>query len=106
MVVAIRRGHERLAGGLGNIELHAGDTLVVVPEKTSTVKSSSLIVSLFGQWAGRPVLGSIAQKSLTVLFGFMMVIAAALLNVLPIIKGLAAYLVVLIATGVVTFAEL
>ena len=33
VVVAIRRGHERLEGGLGNITLNAGDTLVLVPGK-------------------------------------------------------------------------
>ncbi len=34
VVVAIRRGHERLEGGLGNITLTAGDTLILVPGKT------------------------------------------------------------------------
>lgn len=33
VVVAIRRGHERLEGGLGSIALAAGDTLVLVPGK-------------------------------------------------------------------------
>ncbi|MCV5836505.1 TrkA C-terminal domain-containing protein, partial [Escherichia coli] len=33
VVVAIRRGHERLEGGLGSITLAPGDTLVLVPGK-------------------------------------------------------------------------
>ncbi|WEM44065.1 SLC13 family permease [Photobacterium sp. DA100] len=106
VVVAIRRGHERLAGGLGNIELHAGDTLVVVPGKTFNSKKQQLnreFVLVNGLDSSARL---DSQKSLTVLLGFMVVIAAALLNVLPIIKGLAAYLLLLIASGVVTFAEL
>ncbi|MBC7002534.1 SLC13 family permease [Photobacterium sp. BZF1] len=106
VVVAIRRGHERLAGGLGNIELHAGDTLVIVPGKTFNSKKQQLnreFVLVNGLDSSARL---DSQKSFTVLLGFMMVIAAALLNVLPIIKGLAAYLVLLIASGVVTFTEL
>ncbi|UTV27476.1 SLC13 family permease [Photobacterium atrarenae] len=106
VVVAIRRGHERLGGGLGNIELHAGDTLVVVPGKTFHDKKQQLnreFVLVNG-------LDSSARldslKSLSVLFGFLAVIAAALLHVLPIINGLAAYLLLLIATGIISFAEI
>ncbi|MGR5066321.1 SLC13 family permease [Photobacterium sp. DNB22_13_2] len=106
VVVAIRRGHERLAGGLGNIELHAGDTLVVVPGKNFNTKKQQLnreFVLVNGLDSSARL---DSQKSTMVLFGFMLVIAAALLDALPIIKGLAGYLVLLIVFGVVTFAEL
>ncbi|MCW8331859.1 SLC13 family permease [Photobacterium sp. SDRW27] len=106
VVVAIRRGHERLAGGLGNIELHAGDTLVVVPGKTFNEKKQQLnreFVLVNGLDSSARLDGS---KSMAVLAGFMAVIAAALLDVLPIINGLTAYLLALVATGIVSFAEI
>ncbi len=34
MVVAVKRGQERLQGGLGSIVLQTGDTLLLVPGKT------------------------------------------------------------------------
>ncbi|WP_299021456.1 SLC13 family permease [uncultured Photobacterium sp.] len=106
VVVAIRRGHERLAGGLGNIELHAGDTLVVVPGKTFKEKKRQLnreFVLVNGLDSSARLDSS---KSFGVLAGFMGVIAAALLDVFPIINGLAAYLLVLVVTGIITFAEI
>ncbi|KJG35093.1 potassium transporter TrkA [Photobacterium angustum] len=106
VVVAIRRGHERLAGGLGNIELHAGDTLVIVPGKKFQQKKATLdreFVLVNG-------LDSSARldntKSAAVLMGFLTVISLALLDVLPIIKGLAIYLFVMVAVGIISFAEL
>lgn len=106
VVVAIRRGHERLAGGLGNIELHAGDTLVVVPGKTFYEKKQQLnreFVLVNGLDSSAKL---DSKKSCWVLLGFASVIGAALIGVLPIIKGLALYLVGLIALGVISFAEL
>ncbi|WP_064601729.1 SLC13 family permease [Photobacterium sp. J15] len=106
VVVAIRRGHERLAGGLGNIELHAGDTLVVVPGKTFGEKKQRLnreFVLVNGLDSSARLDSS---KSFAVLAGFMGVIAAALLDIFPIINGLAAYLLVLLATGIISFAEI
>lgn len=106
VVVAIRRGHERLAGGLGNIELHAGDTLVIVPGKEFQSKKQQLnreFVLVNGLDSSAKLDG---RKSITVLLGFLAVIASALLEVLPIINGLAAYLMLLIFTGIISFAEL
>ncbi len=106
VVVAIRRGHERLGGGLGNIELHAGDTLVVVPGKTFNDKKQQLnreFVLVNGLDSSARLDSS---KSLSVLVGFMGVIAAALLEVFPIINGLAAYLLILVVTGIISFAEI
>jgi len=106
VVVAIRRGHERLGGGLGNIELHAGDTLVVVPGKAFNEKKQQLnreFVLVNGLDSSARLDSS---KSLSVLLGFMGVIAAALLEVFPIINGLAAYLLILVVTGIISFAEI
>ncbi|MGF1689097.1 SLC13 family permease [Photobacterium japonica] len=106
VVVAIRRGHERLAGGLGNIELHAGDTLVVVPGKTFEQKKQQLnreFVLVNGLDSSARL---DSQKSIAVLIGFAAVIASTLLGDISIIKGLAAYLLVLVLTGIITFPEL
>ncbi|MGR5149824.1 SLC13 family permease [Photobacterium alginatilyticum] len=106
VVVAIRRGHERLGGGLGNIELHAGDTLVIVPGKAFNEKKQQLnreFVLVNGLDSSARL---DSRKSFSVLAGFMGVIAAALLDILPIINGLAAYLLVLVATGIITFTEI
>ncbi|KMV29095.1 SLC13 family permease [Photobacterium swingsii] len=106
VVVAIRRGHERLAGGLGNIELHAGDTLVVVPGKTFHANKQQLnrefvLVSGLDSSARLD-----SKKSIAVLLGFMAVISGALIGGFPIIKGLAGYLLLLVAVGIISFAEL
>ena len=106
VVVAIRRGHERLAGGLGHIELRAGDTLVIVPGKLFQQKQTMLereFVLING-------LDSSARldrrRSTTVLVGFLSVIILALTDCLPLIKGLAVYLLVLVALGIISFGEL
>ncbi|MCD9542804.1 TRAP transporter large permease subunit [Photobacterium carnosum] len=106
VVVAIRRGHERLAGGLGNIELRAGDTLVIVPGKLFNQKQTKLereFVLVNG-------LDSSARldryRSTTVLVGFLSVIVLALADWLPLIKGLAVYLVLLVGLGIISFGEL
>ncbi|WP_133406765.1 SLC13 family permease [Parashewanella tropica] len=106
VVVAIRRGHERLAGGLGNIELHAGDTLVVVPGKTFKDKKQQLnreFVLVNGLDSSARL---DSNKSFAVLAGFTSVIAAALFGILPLINGLAVYLLVLVASGIISFSEI
>ncbi len=106
VVVAIRRGHERLEGGLGNVRLTAGDTLVLVPGKRfeaerRTHSREFVLVNDLDSTARLD-----ANKSTMVLLGFATVIGLALLDVLPLLKGLAGYLLVLLATGIVTFGEL
>ncbi|WP_117235817.1 SLC13 family permease [Vibrio maerlii] len=106
VVVAIRRGHERLEGGLGNINLTAGDTLVVVPGKRFESERAKhrrefLLINDLDSSAKLD-----ANKSALVLFGFAAVIGAALLDLIPIIKGLAVYLLAVIAFGVVQLSEL
>ncbi|UAB70001.1 SLC13 family permease [Vibrio sp. SCSIO 43132] len=106
VVVAIRRGHERLEGGLGNVRLTAGDTLVLVPGKRFEAERQShsrefVLVNDLDSTARLD-----ANKSAMVLAGFATVIGLALLDVLPLLKGLAGYLLILLAAGTVTFSEL
>ncbi|PKF80483.1 SLC13 family permease [Vibrio sp. vnigr-6D03] len=106
VVVAIRRGHERLEGGLGNVRLTAGDTLVLVPGKRFEAerRTHSREFVLVNDLDSTARLDS--NKSTMVLLGFASVIGLALLEVLPLLKGLAGYLLVLLAAGIVTFNEL
>ncbi len=106
VVVAIRRGHERLEGGLGNITLTAGDTLVLVPGKRfeDQRQQHSKEFVLMNDLDSSAKLD--ADKSALVLLGFAAVIGLALTNMLPIIKGLAGFLLLLVAFGVVQLNEL
>ncbi|EGQ7757405.1 SLC13 family permease [Vibrio vulnificus] len=106
VVVAIRRGHERLEGGLGNITLAAGDTLVVVPGKRFEAERQAHRKEfvLMNDLDSSARLDS--HKSTLVLIGFMAVIAAALTGLVPIIKGLALYLLALVVFGIVQLNEL
>lgn len=106
VVVAIRRGHERLEGGLGKIELQAGDTLVLVPGKhfeqsKQQLKREFVIISDLDSAAKLD-----GDKSSLVLLGFAGVIAAELLGLFPIIKGLSVYLLALLGLGVINIGEL
>lgn len=106
VVVAIRRGHERLEGGLGNITLMPGDTLIIVPgkrfeaERAANRREFVLINDL----------DSSAKldgcKSTCVLVGFVVVILASLLELVPVIKGLSIYILLLLAFGIVQLGEL
>ncbi|SDH84810.1 Di-and tricarboxylate transporter [Vibrio xiamenensis] len=106
VVVAIRRGHERLEGGLGSVVLSAGDTLVLVPGK----RFNSERKTQRREFVQVNDLDSSARlddkKSLLVLLGFVAVIGVSLLDVLPLIKGLSLYLLALLAAGIVQLSEL
>ncbi len=106
VVVAIRRGHERLEGGLGNITLTAGDTLILVPGKRfeEQRQQHSKEFVLMNDLDSSAKLD--ADKSTFVLLGFASVIGLALADVVPIIKGLAGFLLLLVAFGVVQLGEL
>ncbi|OEF50841.1 potassium transporter TrkA [Enterovibrio norvegicus] len=105
VVVAIRRGHEKLEGGLGNITLLAGDTLVIVPGKGFVAHKKQLereFVLVNGLDSSARLDGAM---SAWVLAGFATVIGSALLEWVPLLNGLAAYLMVLLLTGVVNLGE-
>ncbi|WP_434566293.1 SLC13 family permease [Vibrio chagasii] len=106
VVVAIRRGHERLEGGLGNITLTAGDTLILVPGKRfeEQRQQHNKEFVLMNDLDSSAKLD--ADKSALVLLGFTSVIGLALLDIVPIIKGLAGFLLLLVAFGIVQLSEL
>ncbi|CAH0532439.1 hypothetical protein VST7929_00268 [Vibrio stylophorae] len=106
VVVAIRRGHERLAGGLGNVVLLPGDTLVVVPGRQfmQELRRHPRDFVLINDLDSSARLDR--QKSAWVLAGFAAVMALGIGGLLPIINGLAAYLLLLLCFRVVTLNEL
>ncbi|CAH6814219.1 Sulfate permease, Trk-type [Vibrio chagasii] len=106
VVVAIRRGHERLEGGLGNITLTAGDTLILVPGKRfeEQRQQHNKEFVLMNDLDSSAKLD--ADKSALVLLGFTSVIGLALLDMVPIIKGLAGFLLLLVVFGIVQLSEL
>ncbi|MEZ8651594.1 SLC13 family permease [Vibrio splendidus] len=106
VVVAIRRGHERLEGGLGNITLTAGDTLILVPGKRfeEQRQQHNKEFVLMNDLDSSAKLD--ADKSTFVLLGFASVIGLSLADVVPIIKGLSGFLLLLVAFGVVQLGEL
>lgn len=106
VVVAIRRGHERLEGGLGSVKLAAGDILVLVPGKGfhSARQDNAKEFVLINDLDSSAKLDS--RKSAIALFGFAAVIVLSLTGVIPIIKGLAGYIVVMLAIGAIGISEL
>jgi len=106
VVVAIRRGHERLEGGLGHITLAAGDTLVLAPGKRFEAELSrhNREFLLMNDLDSSAKLDS--SRSNLVLFGFVSAIALSLLDILPVIKGLAGYLLIMLLCGIVNITEL
>lgn len=106
VVVAIRRGHERLEGGLGNITLTAGDTLVLVPGKRfeSERQAHRREFVLINDLDSSAKLDQ--SKSTLVLLGFAGVIGCSLLGYVPIIKGLSLYLLAMIVMGIIQVGEI
>ncbi|MCA1930355.1 SLC13 family permease [Rheinheimera sp.] len=104
VVVAVKRGQERLQGGLGSIVLQTGDTLLLVPGKTfhqnSKLNKEFLLVNGVDS-ATRLSL----RRSWGVLSAFVAVIALSMTGELPLLKGLVLLLIGLMATGIVSLQE-
>ena len=104
-VVALRRGGQRLSGKLGGITLQAGDSLMLAVGgdffQRRNVDRNFLVV---GSQALAPDLGTF--KSLVVALGMLLAVALAALNVFPLVKGLAALLVVMLLLRVLRLGEL
>lgn len=105
VVVAVKRGQERLQGGLGSIVLQTGDTLLLVPGKTfqqnSKLNKEFLLVNGVDS-ATRLSL----RRSWGVLSAFVAVVALSMTGELPLLKGLVLLLIGLMATGIVSLQEI
>lgn len=99
-VVGIRRGHEQLTGGLGEIPLKPGDCLILAPGKRFTDNNN--LAREFIYMSGFEVQSHFsAVKSSLILTSFFAVLASALFLDAPLVKGLVALLVGFILTGIV-----
>lgn len=104
-VIAIRRGHDRLQGGLGQVRLQAGDSLILAPgsefyELPNLKREFVYISGLDLQAHLKP------QKSNLVLAGFVAVLGLSIFDVVPLVKGLLVFLIALFAIGAVKVTEL
>ncbi|MDP5053644.1 MAG: SLC13 family permease [Congregibacter sp.] len=104
-VVGIRRGGERLSGKFGTITLQAGDSLMLAIGgdfySRRNVDKNFLVV---GSKAVQTPLSATVNN--VVGLGMLAVIALAVVDALPFIKGLLGMLVLMLALGVVRAGEL
>lgn len=104
-VLAIRRGHQPLKGGLGDIQLQAGDVLLVTPGDGFC--RNTKLASEFAAVSGLDLSVRLdPRRSQWVLGGFLVTILASLTGVLPLVKGLILLLMSYIAIGAVSLSEL
>jgi di/tricarboxylate transporter len=104
-VIAIRRGHDRLQGGLGQVRLQAGDSLILAPGsefyQLPNLKREFVYISGLDLQTHLK-----SKKSNLVLAGFVAVIGLSIFDVVPLVKGLLVFLIALFAMGAVKVTEL
>ncbi len=104
-VIAVRRGSERLRGPLADVPLEVGDTLVLVVgpdfDKRNNLQRNFIVVR-----RAQVQKFTDARKGVLALAGFVAVIAAAALGWVDLLKGLLVLLVVFLAMGLASAADL
>jgi di/tricarboxylate transporter len=105
VVVAVKRGQERLQGGLGSIVLQTGDTLLLVPGKTFHQNSKLAKEFLLVNGVDSATRLSL-RRSWGVLSAFVAVIGLSMTGELPLLKGLVLLLIGLMATGIISLQEI
>ena len=104
-VLAIRRGNHPLKGGLGDIELQAGDVLLITPG--DSFSRNTKLASEFAAVSGLDLSVRLDhRRSQFVLGGFLLTILASLTGAVPLVKGLILLLMSYIAIGAVSLSEL
>ncbi|KPM77276.1 MULTISPECIES: SLC13 family permease [Pseudoalteromonas] len=103
-VIAIRRGHDRLQGGLGKVQLQAGDSLILAPGKEfyslPNLKREFVYISgLDLQTHLKP------KQSNIVLASFAAVLGLSIVGLVPLVKGLLVLLIGLMLTGTIKLSE-
>ncbi|KTF13196.1 SLC13 family permease [Pseudoalteromonas sp. H105] len=103
-VIAIRRGHDRLQGGLGKVQLQAGDSLILAPGKDfytlPNLKREFVYIS------GLDLQTHLASKqSNLVLASFAAVLGLSIFGIVPLVKGLLVLLIGLMLTGTIKLNE-
>ncbi len=104
-VVGMRRGGKRLSGKIGNIRIQAGDSMILAvgpdfQERKNLNKNFAVIDDEVVGASATPMQNTVAT------FGLLAVIGLATLNMLPLLKGLAFLLTVMLTMGLVSGGEL
>lgn len=104
-VVAVRRGDQRLAGGLGKVVLQPGDNLVLATGhdffNRHNLQRNFIVL---GDIETRDHLPPLAEYAS--ILGFISVIALAAAGILPLIKGLVLMFALLVASGLLGLNEI
>ncbi|MEH8017142.1 anion permease [Rheinheimera muenzenbergensis] len=105
VVIAVRRGHERLQGGLGDLILHAGDVLILSIGKhfPGQHQLSQEFIYVNGLAISTPLA---KNRSHWVLLGFATALALSIAGIAPLIKSLPLLLLAYVAAGAVTVNEI
>ncbi|HEY0923086.1 SLC13 family permease [Rheinheimera pacifica] len=105
VVIAVRRGHERLQGGLGDLVLHAGDVLILSVGKhfPGQHQLSQEFIYVNGLAISTPLS---KKRSHWVLLGFVAALALSIFEIVPLIKSLPVLLLAYVAGGAVTVNEI
>ncbi|KZN51022.1 potassium transporter TrkA [Pseudoalteromonas luteoviolacea H33] len=104
-VIAIRRGHDRLQGGLGKVKLQAGDSLILAPG--SDFYNLPDLKREFVYISGLDLQTHLTKKqSGHVLIGFAAVIGLGIFDIVPLVKGLMVLLLALVALGTIKVNEM
>ena len=105
VVIAVRRGHERLQGGLGDLVLHAGDVLILSVGKhfPGQHQLSQEFIYVNGLTIATPLSKT---QSNWVLLGFLAALSLSVLEVIPLIKSLPVLLLAYVAGGAISIREL
>ncbi|WP_417670182.1 SLC13 family permease [Pseudoalteromonas tetraodonis] len=104
-VIAIRRGHDRLQGGLGQVRLQAGDSLILAPGKS--FYSLTNLKREFVYISGLDLQNHLdAKQSNIVLLSFAGVLGLSILGAVPLVKGLLVLLIGLMLCGTIKLSEI
>ncbi|WP_333608373.1 SLC13 family permease, partial [Arsukibacterium sp.] len=105
VVIAVRRGHERLQGGLGDLVLHAGDVLILSVGKQfpGQHQLAEEFIYVNGLAIATPLS---TRRSHWVLLGFIAALTLSIFELVPLIKSLPLLLLAYVATGTLTVKEL
>jgi di/tricarboxylate transporter len=105
VVIAVRRGHERLQGGLGDLVLHAGDVLILSVGKhfPGRQQLNQEFIYVNGLAISPPLAKS---RSSWVLLGFLTALTLSVVELVPLIKSLPLLLLAYLAGGAITVNEI
>lgn len=103
-VVAVKRGNQRLSGGLGALELHPGDVLILAvgPDFSQRTNLARNFIVVNGLKNERQRAGA---SGFFIIISFAAALLAAATGVLSLLDSMLLLVVAYLATGILTVAE-